>query len=420
MAINMQKFKKSAVMFLASQGVTLFGSSIVQFAIIWYVTLQTSSGAWVSALTVAAYVPQFIISFFSGTWSDRYSRKKLIIFADGVISAATLLLAIFLPFIGEGNPVLLSLVVISVIRSVGTGIQTPAVNAAIPQLVPEDKLMKFNGINSTLQSLVQFAAPAAAGAVLSLGTFRMTLMIDIVTAIVGIGILTAVAIPFTKPEITPPMLDEMKAGFRYAIKEGFIGKLLLLFGIFIFLCVPAGFLATLFVSRYYGDTYWYLTLVEVIGFIGMAAGGLLIGAWGGFKNRMKTLVIGMTAFGILAVGMGVVNNFIVYLILMAVYGVALTMVQTASTTMLQENAEPEMIGRVFGLFGAMYSGFLPLGMLVFGPLADRLSLRWLMVASGALLIIMALAVLVNKSFYLRGANPSPESEQDNPVNEYIE
>ena len=97
-------------------------------------------------------------------------------------------------------------------------------------------------------------------------------------------------------------------------------------------------------SRYYKDTYWSMTLVEVIGFIGMTAGGILIGAWGGFKNRMKTLTVGLIAFGTLAIGMGAVDSFAVYLLLMAVYGVALTMVQTASTTLLQEQSSPQCRG----------------------------------------------------------------------------
>ena len=404
----MNNYKKRAVLFLASQGVTLFGSSLVQFAMIWYVTMQTSSGVWVSAMTVAAYVPQFLISFFSGVLADRHSRKKLIILSDALIAAATLLLAILFPLIPNGMPVLLSLVAISAIRSVGTGIQTPAVNAAIPQLVPEDKLMKFNGVNSTVQSLVQFAAPAAAGAILSWKTLRVTMMVDIVTALVGIGILSAVAIPFEKRENTPSMLSEMKLGIMYAVKEKFIGRLLLVFGLFIFLCVPAGFLATLFVNRYYGDTYWYMTLVEVIGFIGMTAGGILIGAWGGFKNRMKTLVVGMIAFGTLSICMGAVDSFVVYLILMAVYGVALTMVQTASTTLFQEQTSPDMQGRVFGLFGAMYSGFLPLGMVVFGPLADVVSMRLIMILSGVLLLAMPVIIMLNREFYLHGANDAAQ------------
>ena len=406
--------KGKAALFLASQAVTLFGSSIVQFALIWYVTLSTSSGVWVSALTVAAYLPQFIISFVSGVWADRYPRKRLIILADGIIAAATLAFALLMPLIGEGTPLLLSLVAVSVVRSLGTGIQTPAVNAAIPLLVSEDKLMKYNGINATVQSIVQFAAPAVAGAVLSFATFRVALMIDIATAIVGISILCAVAIPFVKPQEAPSTLSEMKAGFRYAANDGFIGKLLLLFGIFIFLCVPAGFLATLFVSRYYGDTYWYLTAVEVIGFIGMMAGGIIIGAWGGFKNRVKTLVIGMLAFGALAIIMGAVESFALYLAMMAIYGIALTMVQTASVTLLQENAAPEMQGRVFGLFGAVYSGFLPLGMLAFGPLADVVSMRMLMIVSGVLLMLMAGVIFLSKKFYLCGIKP--QSEETNEQN----
>lgn len=399
----MNNYRKRAALFLTSQGITLFGSSLVQFAMIWYVTMQTSSGVWVSAMTVAAYLPQFLISFLSGVWADRYSHKKLIILSDALIAAATLLLAVLFPQIPGGTPVLLSCVVISAIRSVGTGIQTPAVNAAIPWLVPEDKLMKFNGINSTVQSLVQFAAPAAAGALLSWGTLRADLMIDIATAVVGIGILSAVAIPFEKREHAPSMWTEMKIGIQYAVKEAFIGRLLLVFGLFIFLCVPAGFLATLFVSRYYKDTYWSMTLVEVIDFIGMTAGGILIGAWGGFKNRMKTLTVGLIAFGTLAIGMGAVDSFAVYLLLMAVYGVALTNGTDRLDNAFAGTVIPPMQGRVFGLFGAMYSGFLPLGMAVFGPLADVVSLRLLMILSGLLLLAMAAIILLNRKFYFHSA-----------------
>ena len=400
--IHLNNYKKRAALFLTSQGITLFGSSLTQFAIIWYVTMQTSSGVWVSAMTVSAFLPQFLVSFFSGALADRFSRKKLIILSDALIAAATLLLALLFPRIPDGTPVLLSLVAISAIRSVGTGIQTPSVNAAIPRLVPEDKLMKFNGFNSTIQSVVQFAAPMAAGAVLSWGTFRAALIIDIATAAVGISILFAVTIPFEKRENAPSMWSEMKVGIKYVVKEAFIGRLLLVFGLFIFLCVPAGFMAALFVKRSYGDAYWYMTLTEVVGFIGMTAGGLLIGTWGGFKNRMKTLVVGILAFGALAIGMGAIDNFIAYLVLMAVYGVALTMVQTAVTTLFQEQSSPEMQGRVFGLSGATYSGFLPLGMAVFGPLSDVASIRLLMIISGAILVVMAIIIRISKRFYFYG------------------
>jgi DHA3 family macrolide efflux protein-like MFS transporter len=400
----MKTWKKKTVTFLVSQGVTLFGSSLVQFAIVWYVTLKTSSGAWVSALTICSFVPQFLISFFSGVWADRYPRKRLIILSDCVIAAATLALALLMPLIGEDKKLFAALLTASVIRSLGTGVQTPAVSAMIPQLVPEEHLMRFNGINATLQSVVQFAAPAAAGAILTFGTLRSTLFIDIATAIVGIGILSCVAIPKQERKEdaeSPSVLSEMKQGMKYAFSNGFIGKLLISYGIFIFLAVPAGFLATLFVSRTYGDSYFYLTLVELIGFAGMAAGGILIGTWGGFPNRVKTLLVGLAAFGALGIGMGAIESFPVYLALMVIYGIALTMVQTAVTTLLQEKSEASMQGRVFGFLNAMYSGCLPIGMAVFGPMADAVPMRLLMIVTGCAMLILAGILRLDKKIYIK-------------------
>lgn len=395
-----QNWSRKTIVFLLSQCITLFGSTLVQMAIVWYVTLETSSGAWVSALTVCAYLPQFLISFVGGVWADRYSRKKLIILADSVIALATLALLLAMPYIGEGTPLLWAILGVSIIRSLGAGIQTPAVNAMLPQLVPEEHLMRYNGINATMQSIVQFAAPAAAGAILTVSTLRSTLLIDIITALVGVGLLGCIAIPKqTAAAELKGVFADMKKGVGYAFSNGFLRRLLTVYGLFIFLAVPAGFLASLLVSRVYGDSYYYLTAVELSGFAGMAAGGVLMGTWGGFKSRTKTLLLGLAAFGALAIGMGAAKNFVLYLVLMLIYGVALTMVQTASTTLVQEKTAPEMQGRVFGLMGTMYSGFLPIGMAIFGPMADAVPLQWVMIGSGVALIALAAIMRGSRKFY---------------------
>lgn len=383
-------WKRNTVLFLVSQCMTLFGSMIVQMAVIWYVTLKTSSGGWVAAFTVCSYLPQFLISFFAGVWADRYSHKKLIILADCVITLATLMMFFVMPAISSDSVLLSALLIMSMIRSLGAGVQTPAVNAVIPRLVPEEHLMRYNGINATMQSIVQFAAPAAAGAVLSMGTFRFTLLIDILTAFLGIGLLSCVLLP--KQKVTNESTSfgaEMKAGILYSFSDKTIGKILIVYGLYILLCVPAGFMAALLVSRVYGDVYWYLTAVELVGFAGMALGGVLMGIWGGFKSRVKTFAVGLLILSIMTIGMGVSPYFILYLVLMFVYSIALTMIQTATTTIIQEKAEGSMQGRVFGLMGAMYSGFLPVGMVVFGPLADVLPLQWIMVGSGIALVFVS-------------------------------
>ena len=390
-------WKSQAMLFLISQCITLFGSSLVQMVIIWYVTLQTSSGVWVAAITVCSYLPQFLISFAAGVWADRHSRKKLIVGADSLIALATFLMVLAIPYITDQTVILGSLLVLSVIRSLGAGIQTPAVNAVIPQLVLGEQIMRINGINATMQAVVQFAAPAAAGALLTVNTLSAALIIDIATAIAGIGLLLAVMIP--EQEIQnqgTSALKDMQTGIQYALSDRLIRKVLTVYGLFIFLCVPAGFLSQLFVSRVYGETYWYLTAVELAGFIGMIAGGLLMSVWGGFKNRTATMSAGLIALGLLAVGMGLSGQFALYLALMAFYGVFITMVQTATTTLIQEKAEMSMQGRIFGLLGTIYSGFLPVGIAIFGPMADRFSLRWIMIGSGAALLVLSLFIGMNK------------------------
>ena len=388
-------WKSKTMLFLASQCITLFGSMIVQVSIIWYVTLKTSSGGWVAAFTICSYLPQFLISFFAGVWADRYNRKKLIILADGVITIATFIMFWVMPMISSDFVLLSALLVISIIRSIGAGVQTPAVNAVIPHLVPEEYLMKYNGMNATMQSIVQFAAPAVAGTVLSIGTFRSTLFIDIVTALIGIGLLSCVLLP--KQEASDENVSvfaEIKAGISYAFSDKMIGKILIVYGMFILLSVPAGFMAALLVSRVYGDVYWYLTAVELVGFAGMALGGVLMGIWGGFKSRVKTFAIGLLILSIMTIGMGVSPYFILYLVMMFVYSIALTIIQTATTTIIQEKAESSMLGRVFGLMGAMYSGFLPVGMAIFGPLADMLPLQGIIVGSGIALALVTVYLQV--------------------------
>lgn len=395
-----EKWKRRTLLFFTSQSITLFGSTLVQMAIVWYVTLNTSSGIWVAAFSVCSYLPEFLISFLGGVWADRYHRKKLIVGADFVIAMVTLAMMLLMPYVADQLLLLWALLLMSVLRSLGTGVQTPAVNAVIPQLVPADQLIRWNGINATMQSVVRFAAPASAGVILTTSTLRSTLSIDVLTAAVGIGLLSCVMIPYERTQRKEAsILADLKTGVSYAFSDRLIGRLLILYGLFVFLCVPAGFLAGLLVSRVYGDTYGYLTVVELVGFAGMMAGGLIMSTWGGFKSKKATLLVGLALFGTMAILMGLSANFIFYLALMALYGVALTMVQTAITTLLQEKAETSLQGRVFGLLGSMYSGCLPIGMAVFGPLADLIPLQWIMIASGIVLIVIAVISRLDHRFW---------------------
>ena len=125
---NIPGWRRTILLFLTSQCITLFGSTLVQMALVWYAAMETASGAWVAAFTVCSYLPQFLVSFPGGVWADRFHRKMLIIGADAAIALATLGMVLAIPHISSEPALLGGLLIMSVVRSLGAGVQTPAVN----------------------------------------------------------------------------------------------------------------------------------------------------------------------------------------------------------------------------------------------------------------------------------------------------
>jgi len=159
-----EAWEKNTIFFLSSQTISLMGSMLVQYAITWYITLETQSGLMMTLSIICGFLPTFFISPFAGVWADRYSRKKLIVLADILIAAATFILAVLFCM---GIDSIWLLFVASAIRSLGAGIQTPSVGAFLPQIVPEDHLTRVNGINSSLQAFVTLLSPMLSGALMS-------------------------------------------------------------------------------------------------------------------------------------------------------------------------------------------------------------------------------------------------------------
>jgi len=89
-------WRRDATIFLTGQTVSLFGSMLVQYAIMWHLTLTTKSGAVMALASVFGFLPQAVVSIFGGVWADRLDRKKLIIGADATIAVTTLALAMLM------------------------------------------------------------------------------------------------------------------------------------------------------------------------------------------------------------------------------------------------------------------------------------------------------------------------------------
>jgi len=129
----------------------------------------------------------------------------------------------------------------------------------------------------------------------------------------------------------------------------------------------------------------------------MMGGGLLIAAWGGFRNKVKTMILATLIMGAGTIFLGIVPIFWLYSALMAVLGMSMPVMNTPATVLLQQNVEEEYLGRVFGVLSMISSSMMPLGMLVFGPLSDYVRIEWMLVGTGVFMILVTILLLARKS-----------------------
>ena len=143
-------WKRHAILFLASQNISLFGSMLVQYAILWHITLTTQSGVMMTISILCGFIPTLIISPFAGVWADRFDRKAVIIIADALIAITTLGMAVAFHL---GLDELWQLFAVLAIRSFGTGVQTPAVSALLPRSFLPNILRGQRHSRESVQSL---------------------------------------------------------------------------------------------------------------------------------------------------------------------------------------------------------------------------------------------------------------------------
>ncbi|OPZ89625.1 MAG: enterobactin exporter EntS [Firmicutes bacterium ADurb.Bin419] len=399
-----KNWDKQIALFLSSQSLSLFGSSLVQYAIMWYITLNTKSGIMMGISILCGFLPTFVISPLAGVWADRYNRKILIILSDLFIAACTLLMAVLF-FMGYNSIVLLF--ILSACRAMGTGIQTPTVNAFIPNLVPADKLEKVNGINSSIQALTMLLSPLLSGALFYIATIEAIFFIDVITAAIAVLIMALfLKVPVHAKAQTSQTISyfaDLTTGINYIKKESILGKLFTFYGVIYFLATPVCFLAPLQVARSFGSEVWRLTGIEVAFSLGMIIGGIIITSGGGFKNRMHTVTLSSFIIGISTIILGnipiVLPKYWLYTMLMAVTGMCMALYNISVTTFLQEKIEVDFQGRVFGVLGMISSSAMPVGMLLFGPVADIMRIEWLLIATGALIFLQSLFMLGSKELF---------------------
>lgn len=392
-------WKRNFFTIWAGQAASIVTSAILQMAIVWYLTEKTGSAMVLSMATLVGFLPQAVGGPLIGVWVDRLSRKTVMILADMVVALAAASLALA-AFIGE-LPVWVVMLVLF-IRSVGTAFHSTALNATTPLLVPEEFLVKAAGYSQSVQSISYIVSPAAAALLYSVWDLNAVIAIDVVGALIASFMVAIVAIP--KPAAAEDgsmarssFMEEFKAGYHALKQHKGLVALLWIGGLFIFAFMPINALFPLMTMGYFGGTMKHASAAEMIFAVGMLGGGLLLGKWGGFKNRTLTIVASVSFMGLALILAGLLppNGFYVFLVCCAMMGFSGPFYNGVQISLFQENIEPQYLGRVFGLFGSVMALAMPLGLVISGVFADQIGVnRWFLLSGGMITGVALLCLIV--------------------------
>ncbi len=201
----------------------------------------------------------------------------------------------------------------------------------------------------------------------------------------------------------------MVSGIKYCFSDKFIRKVLFTYGAFMLLCVPSGFLIGLLIERTFGKGYIYLSIIEMIGFLGMVLGGLIIGVFGGLKIEIRPFSSNIILCYFFNYSRSCNTSLAIFYIYVFT-NFSIPIIQASAMTMLQEHVAPQMLGRVLSLPIIIYTGFIPLGMMIFGPMADVISINNLIIIAGIILLFLLWLSPIQNNFtskeYLSQMNPS--------------
>ena len=391
-----QKWMRKFIPIWSAQIFSLLGSGLVQFALVWWITQKTGSAAYLAMGTFVAILPEVLIAPFSGALVDRLNRRRVMILADGLVAFITLILAVLFAF---DVVQIWHIFVAMFLRSVGGVFHWPAMQASTSLMVPEKHLSRVAGINQALRGSLNIVAPPLGALLMSALQFYQVIAVDVLTAIIAITPLFFIRIPQPIRSdagviLTPKvLLKDVAEGFRYMKNWKGMLYLTLLAALLNFLLAPSGTLTPLMVTEHFQKGVWELSLVESCMGIGIVVGGLTLGVWGGFKNKMTTSLLGVVGLGIgvLLFGVAPTNMFWLGVASTALLGFMNPMANGPIFAIMQSKIAPEMQGRAMGALNSICMAMMPLSMLVVAPVAEFLGLRVWYWVGGSLTILLGLA-----------------------------
>jgi len=379
-----EKSFKNYLLLWSGQLTSLLGSSVAQFVIIWWITVETKSSFYLALASFSGLVPMVLLSPFAGVFVDRWSRRLLIGVVDFLQALATVVL-IFLFWLG--NIALWQVFLILVLRGIFQAFHSPAASAIVPLMVPKSKLSRMNGLNFLLSGAVNLTGPVIAAVLLGFWKIYEILWIDALTFMVAIVPLLMIKIPSIRLRGDESSFKEdFREGLTFIKNARGLLPLLMVATALNFLLTPLSTLLPYYVKfDHFGEA---TDLAFVLAFFegGMLAGGLFMSVVKGFKRKTAVITgaIYLLFFGYAFIALTPTGLFWFMALsgLFAAFWVPIANVTIQ--TIFQTVVPLEMQGRVNSVMMALSIAAQPLGMILSGIIVEFTTSSYLFLACAGL------------------------------------
>lgn len=363
------------------QAISLLGSQMVQFALIWWLTTTTESALVLTSASLVGLLPSVVLGPFVGALVDRWNRRRILLISDSSIALVTLGLA-YLFFMGWAKVWMVYLALF--LRALGGGFHGPAMTASTSLMVPDTQLTRIQGINQTLYAGLNIISAPLGALLLETLSVQGVLLIDAGTALFAILPLIFIAIPQPKNQrisqkenLISSVWDDFLAGLKYVM--GWAGlRFLLVMALSINMIIsPAFSLLPLVVREHFGGGALQLGWFNSAFGVGAVGGGVTLSIWGGFKKKMYTSLMGLGGLSLGLMILGFAPGSLIWLGIVGILigGIFIPITNGPINAVIQATVEPSMQGRVFTLVGSLASAMTPLGLIIAGPLSEFVNIQ---------------------------------------------
>ncbi len=379
--IDKEERFRQYLFFWGGQQVSLLGSSVVQFVIIWFITITTESELMLSLAALVGFGPSLIITPFAGVLADRLNRKAILLLSDSFQAIVTTVL-IFVFLTGHANiPIIF---IILGFRGAFQAIQSPTMQAIIPAMVPETKLSRINGLTFLSSGVIRIIGPAVAALLLSFVSIGNVLWVDLITFGIAIIPLLMARIPSAQKTTTSlAFFSDMKIGFQTINSTKGMVALLGIFAFVNFISMPLGTLLPLFIYRNHGGTEKSYALIMTMQQTGMVLGSLFMSLYKGFKRKILATIVALMLGYVLYAGLAFIPTgaFLIIGLFLAIMYFRTPIINVSVMTVVQLIVPKDKIGRVMSVIMTIAMVMSPLGMVLSGILGGIIGIELLFIIS---------------------------------------